>query len=514
MQDFTGVPAVVDLAAMRDAMAAARRRPRVGQPADPGRAGDRPLGHRRRLRHPRRLRPQRRARVRAQRGALPVPAVGPGRLRRASASCRPTPASATRSTSSTWPGWCSPTDDGPGLPRHPGRHRLAHHDGQRPRRARLGRRRHRGRGGHARPARLDAHPQGRRLPADGALPEGTTATDLVLTVTELLREPRGGRQVRGVLRTGRGHRPAREPGHDRQHVARVRLDLHHLPDRRRDAAVPAASPGGRPSRSRWSRPTPRSRVCGTTRATSRCSPSASSSTCRRSCPAWPGPSRPQDRVPLDRGASAVRLVARHPAARSRVGPAARTLAPLTDGGLDEASAESFPASDPPAAHGPTADTDAAPVNGTAADPEPPVPAPRADPGRPRRRHDVRARPRPRRHRRHHQLHQHVQPVGDARRRPAGQEGRRARPDARSRGSRPRSRPAPRSSSTTTSGPGCTPYLDKLGFNLVGYGCTTCIGNSGPLAPEIRGGRTSTAWPWSPCSPATATSRAASTPTCA
>ncbi|MDU5781936.1 MAG: aconitate hydratase AcnA [Pantoea sp.] len=30
----------------------------------------------------------------------------------------------------------------------------------------------------------------------------------------------------------------------------------------------------------------------------------------------------------------------------------------------------------------------------------------------------------------------------------------------------------------------TPYLDKLGFNLVGYGCTTCIGNSGPLPDEI------------------------------
>ncbi len=28
------------------------------------------------------------------------------------------------------------------------------------------------------------------------------------------------------------------------------------------------------------------------------------------------------------------------------------------------------------------------------------------------------------------------------------------------------------------------YLDKLGFNLVGYGCTTCIGNSGPLIPEV------------------------------
>ncbi len=32
--------------------------------------------------------------------------------------------------------------------------------------------------------------------------------------------------------------------------------------------------------------------------------------------------------------------------------------------------------------------------------------------------------------------------------------------------------------------GLTRYLDELQFNLVGYGCTTCIGNSGPLPPEI------------------------------
>jgi aconitate hydratase len=32
--------------------------------------------------------------------------------------------------------------------------------------------------------------------------------------------------------------------------------------------------------------------------------------------------------------------------------------------------------------------------------------------------------------------------------------------------------------------GLNTYLDKLGFNLVGYGCTTCIGNSGPLADNI------------------------------
>ena len=32
--------------------------------------------------------------------------------------------------------------------------------------------------------------------------------------------------------------------------------------------------------------------------------------------------------------------------------------------------------------------------------------------------------------------------------------------------------------------GLMPYLEKLGFNLAGYGCTTCIGNSGPLSEPI------------------------------
>ena len=34
--------------------------------------------------------------------------------------------------------------------------------------------------------------------------------------------------------------------------------------------------------------------------------------------------------------------------------------------------------------------------------------------------------------------------------------------------------------------GLQPYLDALGFELVGYGCTTCIGNSGPLDERIEG----------------------------
>ena len=32
--------------------------------------------------------------------------------------------------------------------------------------------------------------------------------------------------------------------------------------------------------------------------------------------------------------------------------------------------------------------------------------------------------------------------------------------------------------------GLNKYLDQIGFQTVGYGCTTCIGNSGPLPSEI------------------------------
>src|SRR5258708_9977351 len=32
--------------------------------------------------------------------------------------------------------------------------------------------------------------------------------------------------------------------------------------------------------------------------------------------------------------------------------------------------------------------------------------------------------------------------------------------------------------------GLLPYLEQLGFNVVGYGCTTCIGNSGPLPQDV------------------------------
>ena len=82
MQDFTGVPCIVDLATMREAVGGTRRRSRQGESAGAGRNGDRPLGDRRRVRQRRCVRAQRRHRVRPQRRALPVPALGPGCLRR------------------------------------------------------------------------------------------------------------------------------------------------------------------------------------------------------------------------------------------------------------------------------------------------------------------------------------------------------------------------------------------------------------------------------------------------
>ena len=63
MQDFTGVPAVVDLAAMRDAMRAARRRSAEDQSAGPGPPGHRPQRDGRRVRHSPRVREECRVRI-------------------------------------------------------------------------------------------------------------------------------------------------------------------------------------------------------------------------------------------------------------------------------------------------------------------------------------------------------------------------------------------------------------------------------------------------------------------
>ncbi len=81
MQDFTGVPAVVDLAAMRNAMEKLGGQAKKINPAGAGRPRHRPLGDGRLLRQGRVIQEERRPRIRAQPGALHVPALGRTGLR-------------------------------------------------------------------------------------------------------------------------------------------------------------------------------------------------------------------------------------------------------------------------------------------------------------------------------------------------------------------------------------------------------------------------------------------------
>ena len=126
------------------------------------------------------------------------------------------------------------------LSRHAGRHRQPHDDGERPRGARLGRRRHRGRGGDARAAGVDADPRGGRLQADRPDARGDDRDRPGAQGRADAAQEGRRRQVRRVLRRRARPPAARRPGDDRQHGARVRRDLRLLPDRRRDAALPAA----------------------------------------------------------------------------------------------------------------------------------------------------------------------------------------------------------------------------------------------------------------------------------
>ena len=244
--------------------------------------------------------------------------------------------------------------------------------------------------------------------------------------------------------------------------------MRDLPDRRGDRSrYLRADRPRRGSRSRWSRRTPRSRASGTTRPPSRTTPSTSSWTCPRSCPSLAGPKRPQDRVALTRRQDGVpRRAARLRRQRRRRRPTRRGGRRVLPGQRPAGDGIGDAAGDRRSARGRTG------ADGR--------PSPTRSPAR---RHEFEL---------DHgavviaaitSLHQHLQPAGDARRRAAGQEGRRA---GLTRKPWVKTTLAPGSKVVMDyyDRAGLTPYLDKLGFNLVGYGCTTCIGNSGPLPEEI------------------------------
>ena len=107
LQDFTGVPAVVDLAAMRAAMARAGRRRRARRSARAVRPRDRPLGAGRRVRLATSRTPATSTASTSATASATSCCAGRRARSTASASCRPAWASSTRSTSSTSDASCS-----------------------------------------------------------------------------------------------------------------------------------------------------------------------------------------------------------------------------------------------------------------------------------------------------------------------------------------------------------------------------------------------------------------------
>ena len=178
----------------------------------------------------------------------------------------------------------------------------------------------------------------------GELPEGVDCHRPRAHHRRAAAPARCGRQVRGVLRAGRGRGAAGEPGDHRQHVARVRLDLRDVPDRRRDPSLPPvhrpptrADRAGRGLRQG-------ARACSTSRARpTRSSPRPSSFDLATVEPSIAGP------VPPARPRAARR---RPPVVPARAGRRARRRATVRSrrAARTRPRAQSFPASDPPASN--------------------------------------------------------------------------------------------------------------------------------------------------------------------
>ena len=124
----------------------------------------------------------------------------------------------------------------------------------------------------------------------GEMVEGTTATDLVLKVVQMLRKKGVVGKFVEFYGDGPGPPAAGRPGDDRQHGAGIWRHLRLLPDRRRDAALPAQHRAATRTASRWSKPMPRKTASGAGRITSRSIPTRCTWTWATSCPRSRAPS--------------------------------------------------------------------------------------------------------------------------------------------------------------------------------------------------------------------------------
>ncbi|HEX5266182.1 MAG TPA: aconitate hydratase [Acidimicrobiales bacterium] len=200
-------------------------------------------------------------------------------------------------------------------------------------------------------------------------------------------------------------------------------------------------------------------------------------------PSIAGPARPQDRIPLTIAPTAFRF-----SLAGLRGAGVATPPPAQDGTTDEASAESFPASDPPAAM--------AGVTGTGSWPSdrpPAVPAASSDavPAHPSRPTPARLADGTTGEVDHGAVvvaaitsctntsNPQVMVAAGLLARNAAAAGLRPKPWVKTSLA-----PGSRVVTDYLDRAGLTPALEALGFHLVGYGCTTCIGNSGPLLAGV------------------------------
>jgi aconitate hydratase len=310
----------------------------------------------------------------------------------------------------------------------------------------------------------------------GELPAGATATDLVLTVTELLRK----QGVVGKFVEFYGPGVGNVPLADRATIGNMSPEygstcaifpvddetLSYLRLTGRPAELIALVEAYAKEQGLWHDPAAEPRFSETLELD-----------LSTVVPSLAGPKRPQDRVPLTKAKAMFRTSLKDYAASvNEPNGASRGT---TDGGADEASNESFPASDPASAYADKPEDKPVTVNvGDVSDrPSNPVPATLAGGDRVELDHGAVAiaaitsctntsNP-------------YVMVGAGLLAKNAVEKGLTSKPWVKTT-------LAPGSKVVTDyyEKAGLTPYLDKLGFQTVGYGCTTCIGNSGPLPPEV------------------------------
>jgi aconitate hydratase len=320
----------------------------------------------------------------------------------------------------------------------------------------------------------------------GELPEGSTATDLVLTVTELLR----GHGVVGKFVEFYGPGVGNVPVENRATIGNMSPEygstcaifpidgetLRYLEFTGRPPELVALVEAYAKEQGLWHDPEAEPRYTETVELD-----------LGTVVPSLAGPRRPQDRVALTDARRGFRAALADMAPEPSATPDAPVDRRIREDGPDEASAESFPASDPPAAMaGVTQDANHDPGPAGWFEPDPTGAS-----GRPSNRVPVALEDGTRFDLDHGHVviaaitsctntsNPSVMLAAGLLARNAVDRGLASKPWVKTSLA-----PGSKVVMDYYERAGLLPSLEKLGFHLVGFGCTTCIGNSGPLAPEI------------------------------